>query len=698
MQWSGDRNAGFSRANPQQLYLPAIIDPEYHFGTVNVEAQQANPNSLLWWMKRVIALRKRYHAFGRGSIEFLYPDNRKVLAFLRRFADEDILVVANLSRMVQYVDLDLRAFRGSIPIELMGSTEFPAVGDHPFFLTLGPHAFYWFSLEPVEGRAPVALHERQPRTIAATSLSDLLQGGAHATLERELRGYLMRQRWFRGKARKLRGTSIVEVIPLTASPDDPHLLLVRVDYVDGDPETYVLPVGLVQSSEAGAQNLISGVQLRGAPQSCCVVDAADQPQFAHLLFELIRNKRRAVGEDGVLQGASTGAFNELMQRADSLEPALVEREQSNTSIAFGTTFILKLYRKLEEGVGLDLEIGKFLTANGFPHSPAVAGALDYRHGEDVRTVAVLHAYAGNEGDAWQYTRDHVSEFFERASTFARPAASVDTSTSGLLRLSEQPDAEARQMIGTYIEDAVLIGRRTAELHNVLGSVADEPAFAPEPFSGFYQRSLYQTMRNQTGRVLQLLERQAGSLQGETQEAARQVLNATDEILQRLRAIISQPLNAARIRCHGDYHLGQLLYTGKDFVVTDFEGEPLHPLSERRMKRTPLRDVAGMLRSFHYAAQAPLVVSRERQSLRHEDLELLQSWSRFWYANVAAAFLEGYLGAVDARLLPADHEQRRIILDCYLIEKAVYEIGYELNNRSAWLIVPVRGLLDLLEAP
>jgi maltose alpha-D-glucosyltransferase / alpha-amylase len=572
------------------------------------------------------------------------------------------------------------------------------VGDHPFFLTLGPHAFYWFSLEPAEGRSPVALRERQPRTIAATSLSDLLQGGPHATLERELRDYLLRQRWFRGKARKLRATSIVEVIPLTTSPDDPHLLLVRVDYVDGEPETYVLPIGLVESTEATSQHLICGVQLRGASRATCVIDAAGLPQFGHLLFELIRNKRRAAGEEGVLQGASTGAFQELMQKANSLKPALVEREQSNTSIAFGTTYILKLYRKLEEGVGLDLEIGKFLTAHGFPHSPAVAGALDYRREDDIRTVAVLHAFARNEGDAWQYTRDHVSEFFERASTFARPATAVDTSTSGLLRLAEQPDAEARQLIGTYIEDAVLIGRRTAELHNVLGSAADDPAFAPEPFSGFYQRSLYQTMRNLSGRVLQLLERQAGTLQGESQDAARAVLESSDHVLQRLRAIISQPLNGLRIRCHGDYHLGQLLYTGKDFVVTDFEGEPLHPLSERRMKRTPLRDVAGMLRSFHYAAQAPLVISRERQALREEDLELLQSWSRFWYANVAAAFLEGHLQAVDPRLLPVESEQRRIILDCYLIEKAIYEIGYELNNRSEWLIVPLRGLLDLVEAP
>ncbi|MGH7467726.1 MAG: maltose alpha-D-glucosyltransferase [Longimicrobiales bacterium] len=697
MQWSGDRNAGFSRANPQQLYLPAIIDPEYHFGTVNVEAQQANPNSLLWWMKRVIALRKRYQAFGRGSIEFLYPDNRKVLAFLRRYRDEDILVVANLSRLVQFVDLDLRDFKGSVPIELMGSTEFPALGDHPFFLTLGPHAFYWFSLEPVAGRGPEHVVGTQPRTIAATSLADLLQGGAHAALERELRGYLVHQRWFRGKARKLRSVAIVEVIPLTPHANDPHIAFVRVDYVEGDAETYVLPLALAPAGERDTQDVVCGVVLRGSEPTRCLVDAVSQPEFARIVLEVIRSRRRLPGSAGALQGTTTRALRELQQGNPPLEPSLADADQTNTSIAFGSTFVLKLYRKLEEGVGLDMEIGEFLTARGFPHSPAVAGALDYRQGDDFQTVAVLHAYARNEGDAWQYTLDSVSVFFERAATTAQQAAPVDTTTKGLLRLARAPDTQARESIGAYIHDAALMGRRTAELHNALGAQTEDPAFAPEPFTGFYQRSLYQTMRNLSGRVLQQLEKRVEHLQAEARQIALHVLSLSDDVLQRLRAIISQPIAATRIRCHGDYHLGQLLYTGRDFVVTDFEGEPLHPLSERRMKRTPLRDVAGMLRSFHYAAHAPLVVRTERQALRHEDLQLLESWAELWYVQVGSAFLDSYLATIDPRLLPSDVEQQRILLDCYLLEKAVYEIGYELNNRPEWLIVPLRGVLDLLQA-
>jgi maltose alpha-D-glucosyltransferase / alpha-amylase len=311
MQWSGDRNAGFSRANPQQLYLPAIIDPEYHFGTVNVEAQQANPNSLLWWMKRVIALRKRYHAFGRGRIEFLYPDNRKVLAFLRRFEDEEILVVANLSRLVQYVELDLKDFKGSVPIELMGSTEFPALGDAPMFLTLGPHAFYWFSLEPVGTTKPIRVAQAHPQTLVVTSLSDLLRGGQRSALERVLREHLVRQRWFRGKARKPRFASIVEAIPFTDEANGPQLTFVRVEYAEGDPETYVLPLLLTDKPASDALRVICGVQIRGESHTRCLTDAMGDAEFARMLLEQIASKRRLNGEDGTLQGMTTGAFRDL---------------------------------------------------------------------------------------------------------------------------------------------------------------------------------------------------------------------------------------------------------------------------------------------------------------------------------------------------------------------------------------------------
>jgi maltose alpha-D-glucosyltransferase / alpha-amylase len=696
MQWSGDRNAGFSRANPQQLYLPAIIDPEYHFGTVNVEAQQANPNSLLWWMKRLIALRKRYQAFGRGTIEFLYPDNRKVLAFLRRYQDEDILIVVNLSRLAQFVDLDLSAFAGSVPVELFGGTEFPPLTQKPFFLTLGPHAYYWFALEPVTARQPIRVPGPEIQKIAARSLDDLLRGGPRGALERALPAYLSGQRWFRGKARKIRSARVVEVIPLQDEPNGAHLTFVHVEYVEGDPETYVLPLALADSAARNGASVICGLQLRDSNEQRCVVDATREASFAGALFDLVRGRDRATGDEGTLVGVTTGAFHELEMSATGLEPFPPDRDQSNTSISFGNAFILKLYRKLEEGVGLDLEIGRYLTTHGFPHSPAVAGAVDYRTATSDRTVAVLHAFARNEGDAWEYTVDVVSEFYERAAATTPQAPVIRTDTSALLALSRAPDTQARSFVGTYIDSAALIGRRTAELHNALGAARDNPDFQPEPFTPHYQRSVYQTMRNLAGRTFQMLDRSLSRLADDARLVAARVLERQEAVLARFRNMLSEPISAWRIRCHGDYHLGQLLYTGKDFVVTDFEGEPLHPLNERRMKRTPLRDVAGMLRSFDYAAHAPLVVAGEGPTVRPEDRSALNAWARFWYAHVSAAFLEKYFESITARLVPEKPEHTRIILDSYLLEKAIYEIGYELNNRPEWVIVPLHGVLDLLD--
>jgi maltose alpha-D-glucosyltransferase/alpha-amylase len=397
------------------------------------------------------------------------------------------------------------------------------------------------------GGAPVKLDEEAaPAVLAGSSLHDLLRGGIRGTLERVLPAYLTRQRWFRGKARKVRSVSVVETVPMDGDENSPLLSFVRVDYTEGDPETYVLPLAL-SSSGNGAQPVICGVRLRGSKDSLCLVDAVNEPAFVTALLELIRARKRLGGAGGSLVGANTPAFRQLTADNPQLEPAPAEREQSNTSIAFGDRFILKLYRKLEEGVGLDLEVGQFLTSRGFPHSPAVAGAIDYRRGDDSRTVAVLHAFARNEGDAWEYTLDHVNEFFERAAATAEPAPAVATSTSALLAATAKPDGAARERIGTYIEDAILIGRRTAELHNTLGTAADDPSFTPEPFTGFYQRSMYQSMRNQSGRVLQLLEKKAASLEPETRALAQQVHERGDRIMERFREIISQPISAVRIR-------------------------------------------------------------------------------------------------------------------------------------------------------
>ena len=693
MQWSGDRNAGFSDANPQKLYLPAIIDPEYHFGTVNVEAQQSNPNSLLWWMKRIIALRKRYKAFGRGTLEFLYPDNRKVLAFLREYEDETILVVVNLSRLVQYIDLDLTRFKGSVPTELFGRIEFPIIEDRPMFLTLGPHAFYWFELQHSERRNRIRVDQPQ-HAIRGSTLHDLTAGAARSAFERTLADYMPRQRWFRSKARAIRDVSLFDVIEIEVRDCDAIICVLRVEYAEGEPENYVLPLMRTTAERAKELQAEPVFELRGAQSDPIVIDATFDPGFGTALLTAIANRQKSKGETGELQATPLPVLREV--GFDNVEPRILRAEQSNTSIAFGDRFVLKLYRKLEEGTGLDLEVGRFLTSHNFPHAPRVAGALELNVDGTQATVGVLHTYAQNEGDAWEYTIDSLGPFYERAAAQADPPPQLDTSTHGLLALSKQePDPRASDLIGAFLEDARLLGQRTAELHNVLGSDDEVRDFAPEEFTIFYQRSLYQSMRNLTGRIFLALEKRVPQLPEHLHEDTKRILQLEEPVLQRFRRLIEQKINAVRIRCHGDYHLGQVLFTGKDFVITDFEGEPLHPLSERRLKRNPLRDVAGMIRSFHYAAFSPLTKGEAGVVVRSADLESLGEWATAWYGWVSASFLSGYFATVDASLIPNSETELEVLLDAYLLEKAIYELGYEMNNRPDWLRIPVKGILDLV---
>ena len=701
MQWSADRNAGFSRANPQRLYLPVIVDPEYHYETINVEAQQANPSSLLWWTKRLIALRKRFQAFGRGSIEFLYPDNRKVLAFLRCYQDETILVVANLSRFVQYARLDLSRFRDYVPVELFGLIEFPRLTADPFFVTLGPHTFYWFRLRPAERP-----RETISRATAVDALAfdrdaweSLVKDDDGAALEAVLPQFIANQRWFQGKARVIRNVAVKDVVPFPA-PSRALLVIVDVQYVEEAAQTYVLPITLIEGDDAYMLSEKHPEAVIAKLDSNTVIgDAAFLPAFRETLLETVTGRRRSRSATGELTGTSTGRLRRAGETRTEPSNRLVGVEQSNTSFVYDQSILIKLYRRLEEGTSLDFEMGRFLIEHGFRNTPVVLGSLDYQPGGGAeRTVAIAQEYVPNEGDAWALTLDAVGEFFERAATRTPMPLALDTSTRALLRLGRSaPDETARELVGTYLEEARLLGVRTAEMHITLASEPDDVAFAPEPFTMFYQRSLYQSMRNLSGRVLQVLGTHIDTLPAESAATARRVLQLEQVILRRFRRVIDHKVGGFRIRCHGDYHLAQVLFTGNDFIITDFEGEPIRPLSERRLKRSPLRDVAGMLRSFHYAAYTALNAQGERATLRQQDRALIEQWAQAWYAYVSAAFLNGYFASMSSSaVLPTDAEELWQLLDAFVLEKAVYELGYELGNRPDWVALPLRAIVQLVE--
>ncbi|MEO6197112.1 MAG: maltose alpha-D-glucosyltransferase [Dehalococcoidia bacterium] len=699
MQWSADRNAGFSRANPQRLYMPIILDPEYHYETVNVEAQQNNSHSLLWWMKRLIALRKRYKALSRGSIEFLYPENRKVLAFTRTSESETVLIIANLSRFSQFVELDLAQHKGATPVELFGRNEFPRIGDQPYFISLGPHSFYWFELKG-DGSA-----ESDPQVQSLTVAGDweqLLTGHMKPLFEAVLPGFLRRQRWFGGKARSMQACRVVDSIPVPSEVNlEARLLLVRIDYIDGEPETYVLPVAFAPHTRRDRpESVVVAVDDAGGDRSGVVYEATADKEFLTTLLDLISRRKKLRGENGTLLAMPSALFPTLRGKGGRIDPWTVRAEQTNTSIAYGEKLILKLVRRPDVGINPDLEMGSFLNRTAPQVStPRIAGYLEYRQGSsEPSTIGILQEYVRNEGDAWNFTLDSLSNYFEEVMSSCAPDfAPPEAPALPVMHLLElEPTQPVVESLMTYRQSAEQFGRRTGELHVALSRSVDDPAFRPEPMTPFYQRSIYQGMRTSVSRVFPLLQRQLSNLDSETRGLAESVLACEADLIGRFQSLVNQQMTGARIRVHGDYHLGQLLFTGKDFVIIDFEGEPMRPLSERRLKRPPLRDIAGILRSFHYATQVALQNLRAGGLVRQEQLAPLESWGRYWYTWSSAAFLRGYLQeASKVSILPEGPEEFESFLHACLMEKAVYELEYELNNRPDWVYIPLTGLLDLL---
>ncbi|RIK92456.1 MAG: maltose alpha-D-glucosyltransferase [Proteobacteria bacterium] len=711
MQWSSDRNAGFSTSNPQRLFLPVIIDPEYHYESVNVEAQQHNPYSLLNWMKRLIALRKRTRSFCRGSIEFLHPTNRKVLAFVRHDASEHVLVVANLSRFVEYVELDLSAYKGMIAVELFGGKSFPSIGEQPYLLTLGPHSFYWMSLERpgADGRDERTPAPRPTLSLTPTGLASL-RGTERAALEGVLPSLLQERRWFGAKAGRVRSARLLDAIPMSNAGAEALLLLVRVDREPAGADTWSLPVSFAYDERAE-------MLMRERPQSVLVelpadrsggsrgvlYDALEDPAFCTAWLDGIARRRRWDGVAGQLTAGTTAAFRELRGDAGSaLQPNVLRVEQSNTSVAFGDRFVLKLYRRLVDGTNPDLEIGRFLTERTpFPHVPRVGGFVEYRvpHGQPV-TVAILHEWKHNEGDAWSWVLDCLRNFYEEVLALPGEAPPPPPASSLLeMAFGPPPPPIVLELLGANLESIRLLGQRTGELHVALASDRDDPEVAPERFTTLYQRSLYQSTRNLTARVLGALRLSLDALPPATARDARRLLAAADHIEERFRALIGGRIDAMRIRCHGDLHLGQVLRSGHDFVFTDFEGEPARSLGERRLKRSPLVDVAGMLRSFDYAAEGSLLSFAEKGTIRPEDVPRVAPWARLGREWLGSAFLRSYLRVVQpVALVPSDPNALATLLGVVMLEKAVYELGYELDHRPEWARIPLAGLLRLLAVP
>jgi maltose alpha-D-glucosyltransferase/alpha-amylase len=709
MQWSAERNAGFSRANPQRLYLPVIIDPEYHYEVVNVESQQKIAHSLLHSMKQLVAIRRRSRAFSRGSIEFLNPKNQRILAFIRRYQDEQLLVIANLSQFTQCAELELTALKGMIPVESHGRTKFPTIDDRPYLISLGPYSFYWFFLETAQAPMPSVIPKMLTPTVTVKdSWEAVFKNTAVVELSASLAKSLPSMRWFGGKARTVRNVQVFDAIPVPREKPIAYLALINVEYADGYTDSYVLP--LSYRADGGSKNVQSPEIVLLKVDSVGklffeegkLYDALSNKELATALIDAIVTDRRLRGKAGevVASAVSVRSANEYLQAAwvPAAETQIMEAEQSNTSVVYADKLILKVLRRLEAGIHPELEIGRFLTERmPFKYTPRVLGFLEYRpnYGSPT-TVAILYEYIPNKGDAWRYTLQELGKYYSIIST-SQPLMKPDNSQTGGSRLSimgRDVPPDAAKLIGPYRDSASLLGERTAQLHVALAGDSEDPDFRPEEFSYFYQRGLYHEMLNMKDQSLQLLRGHLGDLKGAVQEDARRVLSLEESIEGIYRPIRDRRLTGMRMRTHGDYHLGQVLYTGTDFVIVDFEGQPARPLSERRLKRSPLRDVAGMLRSFDYASLVAL--SDRIDSSVSEQISVLEPWARFWRTWVSAAYLKGYFAAAgNAAFLPRTQEQTDTLLNAYVLHQALYELAYELNNRPQWLKIPLQGILELL---
>ncbi|MDD5656661.1 MAG: maltose alpha-D-glucosyltransferase [Elusimicrobia bacterium] len=707
MLWSADRNAGFSRANPQTLYLPITIDPEYHYEAVNVDVQQNNSHSLFWWMKRLIDLRKRYRAFGSGAMEFVGCENRKILCFVRSHGEERILVVANLSRFVELAELDLANYKGLALVEMFGRFEFPPVTDKRYMLTLGPHSFYWFRIrQPTAPEVDTSLVPAQVQVLeCAGGWNRLFAEPAGGGLREALKTYLRARHWFEGRAHQLKSVRIMDQAVLGyGEKSSARICLVRVEYIDAEPETYLLPIAFAAEDQAGdiRQNhpfsILCEVRRKGA--KACVegvlFDAVADPAFCAALLASIREGRRLPGRWGAVRLAATPGLAAALGAQAPPPGALAKTEQRNTSVRFGDRLILKLFRRLHPGENPDAEISRYLAEKkSFPYSPALAGDISYlpRRGESW-TLAVLHCYVPNRGDAWHYTLDYLRRYFDELLAAAEFPKPQPPPAAGFLQLWDQEPPPAAHGIGAYLETARLLGQRTAEFHLAL-SDAQEEAFAPESFSELHQRSLYQSLRNRANDALYLLRRRLKDVPEAHRPLAEAVLNAGGEILKRSRVLLGRKLTGQRIRCHGDYHLKQVLYTGNDFQIFDFEGPAAQSLQDRRIKQSPLRDVAGMLRSFDSAACTVLL--GRVGVVRAEDSARLEPWARYWQQWTSASFLKSYLAAAGpGRILPGSRAETEALLGVLLLEAALAELRVELEEHPQWAIIPLKGLAQLLE--
>ncbi|MDI6745518.1 MAG: maltose alpha-D-glucosyltransferase [Rhodocyclaceae bacterium] len=702
MQWSPDRNAGFSKADPQRLYLPPNMDPIYGYEAINVEAQARNPSSLLNWTKRLIAVRKNYKAFGRGSINFLEPGNRKILAYVREWENEIILCVVNLSRTAQPVELDISSFKGRVPVELIGRAAFPPVGDLPYLLTLKGYGTYSFRLS-TDAEVPYWHEERLARpelpVLVLTEGWLTFSGGrANASTVRRaisattqdkfqhmvLAPYLATKRWFAAKGHAIIHIEIMEQGEWNTTEGSWLMTIIEVHCADLSPQIYFLPLAICWDEEVGEERLLTLApwtlaRVRQKGRTGLLYGAFGDDRFCRALVQGIGQNLDVPFGKGRVEFRSCAVFNELAEgiKEQVRHPAL---EQSNTAVYFGNRLFLKGYRRLQTGANPEVEVGRFLTEESpFKHIVPVAGSVEFQRADgQTLTLALLQSYVENQGTGWNFAVDYLDRYLAEQMSEA----------------VTQPKESVGNPHGFFLALIAVLGRRTGELHQAFCRSTGNDAFEPEPITR-EDISLWSTqLQAEAVATLDKLEQHRDGLPAEVRSASDHLLAMRPYVLDRISVAALTGIEAAKMRYHGDYHLGQVLLVDNDFIITDFEGEPARPLAERRMKHSPLRDIAGMLRSFSYvAAVATNRATTERPADRHRFGPLVQTWE----TETGAAFLKGYQETIQGcPSWPADQAAAQRLIEFFVIDKALYELRYEMDNRPDWLSIPLYSLLRALD--
>jgi maltose alpha-D-glucosyltransferase/alpha-amylase len=681
LQWSPDRNGGFSRAAPSSLTSPPIMDPLYGYEAVNVEAQATDPHSLLMWMRRTIAVRRQYQAFGRGTFRPLYPKNRKILAYLREHEASVILCVANLARTPQAVELDLSEFLGRIPIELDGGSVFPPIGQLSYLLTLAPYGFYWFNLAEetawpsLHTPAPEPMPEYQTIVMRKSFAEGLL--AMRAVLEREvLPPYLAKRRWFAQKDQTL---NAVRIALCTSQPQGDMALVEIETQTPSGSARWLLPLGIAWEDRPvgalAAQLALARVR-RGARVGL-LTDAFALPELARGVMHGLAQGRAVETDAGTIRFEQTSRMREVSVPPDA-ELHWLSAEQSNSSVIVGDVGIVKLFRRVSSGQHPEAEMGRYLTEQGFANTPALLGEVVRIEADGTRHALVIaQCFIRNQGDAWTWTLDLLMRSLSDLAGGDEAAAA---------------DAERHE---DYDAIATLLGRRLGEMHAVLARPSDDPAFAPEAADRNLVRGWAAQAREQLAAAFTALNARQDWPEDAVQDLGR-VLALRDGLTETLQHLASHGAGSRLTRIHGDMHLGQILVANGDVFIIDFEGEPAKPLDLRRAKNSPLRDVAGMLRSFDYAAA--VVDRKSHESHAHLPQPRRAAFLESFVARATESFLTGYRAALDAAEQgAADSAADQALLDLFLLEKAAYEITYEAANRPTWIDVPLRGLARLADS-